>query len=98
MNESDDVSEGIRRALRKKFEKRLPEKLNASSIYVDLSDISQIATNYLACIHELSAVDIEDNDAVQDIFIRIQIELYEHLPLHLKALEQHLEAMIDEFP
>ncbi len=83
--------------LRKKLEKKLPEYLNGSSVFVDLADISEIATTYLSAIDQLNSVDLQDHDAVLDILMQIQIELFEHLPMHLKPFEKHLEDLIDLF-
>lgn len=94
---SNNLTVELTTQLRDKFDKHFSDSLNESSVYVDLSDIHEVASSYLGCIEQLLSIDTNDVDAVQDILIRIQIDLYEHLPLHLKPFEKHLEEMIDSF-
>lgn len=78
----------VLRALQSQFRLLLPASFQSSPLAVDMADIHQICRTYLSCINDLMKSDAANRRQVEDVFYKIDCDLFEHLPYHLKSLNK----------
>ena len=82
------------RTLHVKLDALFPESLRKSQLFVDLADIHEICRNYLDVIDGILAEEPIGQEKLEDLLYKIDCQLFEHLPFHLKSLKKLLPKAI----
>lgn len=78
----------VLKTVESKLRMLLPTRSHASQLAVDLADIHEVCRAYLACIDDLINSDTTNRRKIEDVFYKIDCDLFEHLPYHLKSLNK----------
>jgi hypothetical protein len=78
----------VLKTLESQFRLLLPTSFQSSQLAVDMADIHEICRTYLASINDLMKSDTANRRQIEDMFYKIDCDLFEHLPYHLKSLNK----------
>ena len=93
-HEYDEVD--IVKKLRSLLEGRLSAEINDSEFFIDLADIYGISKFYICQINDILEERECSNDDITTTLDKINFELFDHLPYHLKSLRTLLSKTIEE--
>jgi hypothetical protein len=78
----------VLKTLESQFRLLLPTSFQSSRLAVDMADIHEICRCYLSCINDLMKSDVANRRHIEDVFYKIDCDLFEHLPYHVKSLNK----------
>ena len=92
----DSADETVRKykLLEEKLAPLMPERINKSSMYVDMADIYGICRWYVDKIDEFTGEQGGERELAYDLFIEIETQILRHFSHHMNLLKKTLPRAI----
>ena len=78
------------KALQENISPFFPEKVNRTSLFVDIADAYEACQEFIDLINKFNSQKRYTKDQIENLMIEIDVHLLEHLTYHLKSLRREV--------